>query len=79
MTVAPPPAGDGDTPRAGRGRTGAPAVSARPYHVQTAAERLGDGFPWFAHHESVSRLWSEKWHKPCAAGIYPFTDADVEP
>jgi hypothetical protein len=26
----------------------------------------------------VSALWSQKWRSPCAAGIYPFTDAKVE-
>lgn len=36
-----------------------------------------DGFPCFSHHGSVSALWARKWRKPCAAGIYPFTDADV--
>jgi len=44
-----------------------------PYHVQSR-----DGFPGFAHHDSVSALWSHKWRAPCAAGIYPFTDGRVE-
>jgi hypothetical protein len=25
----------------------------------------------------VPTLWSQKWRAPCAAGIYPFTDAQV--
>lgn len=49
-----------------------------PYHVQTTASALRDGFPWFAHHESVSALWAQKWRAPCSAGIYPFTDGRVE-
>ncbi len=53
------------------------ATLASPYHVQTTADRLRDGFPYFAHHDSVSALWAMKWRTPCAAGIYPFTDANV--
>ncbi len=49
-----------------------------PYHVQTTASALRDGFPWFAHHESVSALWAKKWRAPCSAGIYPSTDGAVE-
>jgi hypothetical protein len=45
-----------------------------PYHVQS----LIDNPKAFPHHESVSALWSEKWRKPCAAGIYPFVDGKVE-
>jgi hypothetical protein len=48
------------------------------YHVQTTATVLRDGFPYFAHHDSVSALWSKKWRGPCTAGIYPFVDGDVE-
>lgn len=57
------------------------AVIAPPYHVQSTAGTLRDGFPYFAHHEAVSALWSQKWRAPCAAGIYPFTAqvADFEP
>ncbi|MBS2533344.1 alpha/beta hydrolase [Catenulispora sp. NF23] len=49
-----------------------------PFHVQSTAAALRDGFPVFAHHESVSALWSQKWHQPCAAGIYPFGDGQLE-
>ena len=52
-------------------------ISAPPYHVQSTAEHLRDGFPYFAHHESVSKLWAQKWRPPCSHGIYPFTDGDV--
>ena len=52
-------------------------IIAPPYHVQSTAKALRDGFPYFAHHDSVSALWAQKWRKPCSAGIYPFTDADV--
>jgi dienelactone hydrolase len=52
-------------------------ISAPPYHVQSTGERLRGGFPYFAHHEFVSKLWAEKWRPPCARGIYPFTDGDV--
>ena len=47
------------------------------YHVQRTGATMRDGFPYFPYHESVSALWAEKWRKPCAAGIYPFTDANV--
>ncbi|MEV7600992.1 alpha/beta fold hydrolase [Kitasatospora sp. NPDC089797] len=53
-----------------------------PFHVQSTAENLRDGFPYFPHHESVSALWEQKWRGPCAAGVYPFEDgrlADFEP
>ena len=53
-------------------------IIAPPYHVQSTARTLRDGFPCFAHHDSTSALWSQKWRAPCAAGIYPFTDAQVE-
>jgi hypothetical protein len=48
-----------------------------PYHVQSTADMLREGFPSFAHHDSVSALWAQKWRGPCAAGIYPFTDGQV--
>lgn len=52
-------------------------ILAPPYHVQTTAKTVRDGFPYFSHHNSISALWSRKWRMPCAAGIYPFTDGDV--
>jgi acetyl esterase/lipase len=52
-------------------------IIAPPYHVQSTAGTLRDGFPYFAHHDSVSALWAQKWRAPCAAGIYPFTDGQV--
>ena len=52
-------------------------ITTPPYHVQSTAAKLRSGFPYFAHHDSVSALWSGKWHDLCAAGIYPFTDANV--
>ena len=48
-----------------------------PFHVQSSAKQLRNGFPYFEHHDSVSRLWANKWRQPCAHGIYPFTDGDV--
>ena len=48
-----------------------------PFHVQTTAKTVRDGFPYFAHHDSVSALWSHKWRSLCAPGIYPFMDANV--
>jgi pimeloyl-ACP methyl ester carboxylesterase len=53
------------------------ATLSSPYHVQTTADTLRNGFPYFTHHDSVSALWAKKWRTPCAAGIYPFTDANV--
>ncbi|PRY41544.1 alpha/beta hydrolase family protein [Umezawaea tangerina] len=53
-------------------------ITPPPYHVQSTAGTTRDGFPYFAHHDSVSALWSRKWRAPCAAGIYPFTDGRVE-
>jgi hypothetical protein len=53
-------------------------IVAPPYHVQSTAVKPRAGFPYFTHHDSVSALWSEKWRPPCAAGVYPFTDANVE-
>ena len=58
--------------------THSPKIIAPPYHVQSTATTLRDGLPYFPYHDSVSALWSQKWRKPCAAGIYPFTDAKVE-
>ena len=52
-------------------------ISAPPYHVQTTAAELRDGFPYFSYHESISKLWAEKWRPPCSHGIYPFTDGNV--
>jgi dienelactone hydrolase len=52
------------------------------YHVQQTAETKRGGFPYFAHHESVSALWSQKWRGPSAAASYPFGEgnvADFEP
>ncbi len=57
--------------------TNSPKMIAPHYHVQSTAKDLRDGFPYFAYHESVSALWSRKWRPLCAAGIYPFTDANV--
>ena len=57
--------------------TSAAKILAPPYYVQSTAEEARDGFPYFPHHGSVSALWAQKWRKPCATGIYPFTDADV--
>lgn len=53
-------------------------ILAPPYHVQSTAANLRSGFPYFSHHDSISALWSQKWRPPCAHGIYPFTDANVE-
>ncbi len=52
-------------------------IAVPPYHVQTTAAELRDGFPYFSYHESVSKLWAEKWRPPCSRGIYPFTDGNV--
>ena len=57
--------------------TNATKIIAPPYHVQSTAKEVRGGFPYFAWHESVSALWAHKWRQPCAAGIYPFTDANV--
>ena len=54
------------------------SIVAPAYHIQSTAETIRDGFPYFPHHDSVSALWSKKWRMPCAHGIYPFTDANVE-
>ena len=52
-------------------------IIAPPYHVQSTAKELRGGFPYFAFHESVSALWTQKWQKACTNSIYPFTDANV--
>ena len=52
-------------------------MAAPQYHVQTTAAELRDGFPYFCYHESVSKLWAEKWRPLCTRGIYPFTDGNV--
>ena len=52
-------------------------IIAPPYHVQMTAKVERDGFPYFAFHDTVSALWEQKWRRPCAGGIYPFTDANV--
>ncbi len=49
-----------------------------PYHVQSTASQSRNGFPYFSHHDSVSKLWNEKWRSLCATQIYPFTDANVD-
>ena len=54
--------------------SGSAAVS---YHVQASPMQARNGFPYFAHHDSVSALWEGKWRSLCAHGIYPFTDGDV--
>ena len=52
-------------------------IIAPPFHVQSTAAELRDGFPYFPFHASVSALWKDKWRMPCSHGIYPFTDANV--
>ena len=51
---------------------------APPYHVQSTATTLRSGFPYFAFHDSVTALWSQKWRALCARSIYPFTDGNVD-
>ena len=53
------------------------STTAPPYHVQSTAAELRNGFPYFAYHDSVAALWSQKWRGLCSHGIYPFTDAQV--
>lgn len=53
-------------------------IFAPPYHVQSGPREMRGGFPYYSHHDSVSALWSEKWRPPCSAGIYPFTDGNVQ-
>ena len=48
------------------------------YHVQETAHDRRDGFPYFAHHDSISALWTQKWRALCSTGIYPFTDGVVD-
>ncbi len=48
------------------------------YHIQETGSGLRDGFPYFAHHGSISAMWAKKWWPPCAAGLYPFGDGKVE-
>ncbi len=52
-------------------------IIAPPYHVQSTAAELKNGFPYFAYHDSVSALWATKWRPVCQHSIYPFTDANV--
>jgi Esterase FrsA-like len=52
-------------------------IVAPPYHVQSTAIELRNGFPYFAHHNSISALWAQKWRPPCQHGIYPFSDGNV--
>ena len=40
--------------------------------------RRGRALPYFAHHDSVSALWSDKWRKVCSADVFPFNDGDIE-
>ena len=47
------------------------------YHVQSTAQQIRDGFPYFEYHQSVEKLWSHKWRPLCAHQIYPFMDGDV--
>ncbi len=54
------------------------AITVPPYHVQSTAEDLRAGFPYFSFHESVSALWATKWRAASAHGIYPFMDGRVE-
>ncbi len=53
-------------------------IIAPPYHVQSSAAELKNGFPYFTHHDSISALWAQKWRVPCQHAIYPFSDAKVE-
>ncbi len=52
-------------------------IAAPHYHIQSTGKDLHGGFPYFEHHDTVSKLWAQKWRPPCTRGIYPFTDADV--
>ena len=58
--------------------TSSTSIIVPPYHVQSTAADLRDGFPYFAYHDSISALWSTRWRTPCQHGIYPFTDANVD-
>ena len=44
-------------------------VTASPFHVQSTATNLRDGFPYFAFHDSVSALWSQRWRPPGGGGV----------
>jgi hypothetical protein len=48
-----------------------------PFHVQSTAVVLKNGFPYFTHHDNISSLWAQKWRPPCQHGIYPFGDGNV--
>jgi hypothetical protein len=52
-------------------------IIAPPYHVQSTAKELRNGFPYFDHHDTISSLWTKKWRPPCASGIYPFGEGNV--
>ena len=52
-------------------------IVAPPYHVQSTAVELRNGFPYFTHRDSISALWAKKWRPPCKHGIYPFGDGNV--
>ena len=54
------------------------SVVAPPFHVAATAAQVRNGFPYFRYHESISALWQNKWRTPCAHGIYPFTDGNIE-
>jgi len=49
-----------------------------PYHVRSAATTMRSGFPYFAFHDSITALWSQKWRTLCAGSTYPFTDGNVD-
>jgi pimeloyl-ACP methyl ester carboxylesterase len=53
-------------------------VVAPPFHIQSSSVEIRNAFPYFAYHESVSAMWAGKWRGLCAAGIYPFEQAQVE-
>ncbi len=65
------------SPDPGAAPAAARTLVAPPFHVQSMAAGQRGGFPYFAFHESVAALWSQKWRTLCAAGIYPFTDGNV--
>ncbi len=52
-------------------------LTAPQYHVQLTSADYRSGFPYFSYHESITKLWAEKWRPPCEHSIYPFTDANV--
>lgn len=57
--------------------TTARKINAPPYHVQSTAEQLRDGFPYFPFHDSVSALWAQKWRPACVGNFYPLYEGDV--